>query len=181
MTHNRADFFKPTYRSPHPCSYFNAMYTGLSVVENQKQYWEFECSNTCTVGVAKRDAFADGYGIKGAFFNGNLMDGSSLLVHEFGVSTGAKDKIGLILDAAEKELKIYLIQNGRPLGLAYQQEAPYAKAIHPVVMFPAPGTVEIKQHPVTGIENLLTRQDFPNKGEESSWFLRNSPLSENST
>lgn len=141
------------------------MYLGLNVNENQKHYWEFECSNTCTVGVAKREAFADGYAIKGAFFNGNLMDGSSLLVHEFGQSTSAKDKIGLILDATPQDLKIYLVQNGRPLGLAYQQEAPYARAIHPVVMFPAPGTVEIRQHPTIGIESLLARQDFANKGK----------------
>lgn len=129
-------------------TYFNAMYLGLNANDNPKAYWEFECSNGCTVGLAKREAFADGFGIKGAFRGHN------------------KNKIGLILDADEKELKIYIVENGRPLGLAYTQDAPFAKAIHPVVRFTGPGTAEIKEKPVTDIETLLTAQDFPDKGKK---------------
>lgn len=147
-------------------NYFNAMYLGLNANDKPKAYWEFDCSKKCTVGLAKRESFADGFGIKGAFFNGNLMDGSSLLLHEFGTNPDGQNKVGFILEKDEKQLKVYIVQNGRPLGLAYTQDAPFAKAIHPVVMFPRPGTVEIKENPVTGVETLLTRQDFQNKGKK---------------
>ena len=52
----------------------------------------------------------------GTFFNGNLSDGSCLLVGEFGDHISDENKVGLILNVTENDLKIYIVQNDRPLG-----------------------------------------------------------------
>jgi len=157
---------KVTFKyEPNQFNYFNAMYLGICANERgKKYYWEFSCTEgRPSIGVTKKDAFADGYKISGCFFNGNLSDGSCLLVGEFGDSIKNGDKIGLILDLEETELKIYIVQNDRPLGLAFVHSAPYANELHPVVSFSSPGSVEINEKEAKELDKLLIRTDYPKK------------------
>lgn len=71
---NRAGFqvdgAKVTFTKPpgnHQCTYHNAMYLGLCASEKKRYYWEFNCTGRASVGIAKKDAFADGYNISGNF------------------------------------------------------------------------------------------------------------------
>ena len=86
-----------------------------------------------------------------------------MLVGEFGDFIKQGDKIGLILDLGENELKIYLIQNDRPLGLAFVHSAPYADKLHPTICFSSEGSVEIKEKEATNLDNLLIRTDYLEK------------------
>ena len=109
----------------------------------------------------------------GCFFNGNLSDGSCLLVGEFGDFFGdgnKAQKIGFILDLTPNELKIYIVQNDRPLGLAFVHSAPYASKLHPTISFCESGTVEIRDRTaeVSNLDGLLTRTDYPHKSESDS-------------
>lgn len=102
-----------------------------------------------------------------------MSDGSCLLVGEFGDSIKNGDKIGLILDLEETELKIYIVQNDRPLGLAFVHSAPYANELHPVVSFSSPGSVEINEKEAKELDKLLIRTDYPKKSKFI--FLINKP------
>lgn len=147
---------------------FNALYQGIVANEkNKKYYWEFLCIKSChSVGVAKKNNyFLDGHSIKGAFFHYNLHDNGELLVSSFGDGIEDGDRVGYILDLGEQELKIYIVQNDRPLGLAYIQKAPYASEIYPAVVLAGPGSVEIKEKSPANVENLLVKSDYAVKGK----------------
>lgn len=62
---------KVTFKyEPNQFTYFNAMYLGICASERgKKYYWEFTCTEgRPSIGVTKKDAFADGYKISGLFF-----------------------------------------------------------------------------------------------------------------
>ena len=87
----------------------------------------------------------------------------------FGDRIAYGDRIGFILDAGEQELKIYLVQNDRPLGLAFIQKAPYSSELYPAVSFgETPGIVEINEKKNVSTDHLLVRGDYPEKGERSA-------------
>lgn len=94
-----------------------------------------------------------------------------MLVGEFGDFFSEGNRVGFILDLAPNELKIWIVQNDRPLGLAFVHSAPYASQLHPTVCFSESGTVEIKDRSAEAVDldALLSRTDYPNKSE-SSWF-----------
>ena len=85
---------------------------------------------------------------------------------DFSDSLEDGDRVAFILDAGEQELKIYIVQNDRPLGLAYIQKAPYVSEIYPAVVFAGSGIVEI-QEKNTNTDNLLVRTDYVEKGKRS--------------
>ena len=70
---NRSDFevneLKVTFKhQPNQSNNYNAMFLGLCAnKKNKRYYWEFDCSNKCSIGVAKKDSFADGYKITGNY------------------------------------------------------------------------------------------------------------------
>ena len=107
------------------------------------------------------------------FFSGNsrgdLFDHSSVFVSDFGDYIEDGDRIGFILDAGEKELKVYIVQNDRPLGLAYIKKAPYAYKLYPAVLFHGSSAiVEINEKKNVSTDHLLVRGDYPEKGERST-------------
>ena len=68
---SKVKFTKPS--DHHQCTYYNAMYIGLSAGEkNKRHYWEFTCTGKASIGIAKKDAFADGYKISGKFDESSL-------------------------------------------------------------------------------------------------------------
>ena len=89
-------------------------------------------------------------------------------VGNFGDHVTSGHRIGFILDAGEQELKIYIVQNDRPLGLAFVQKAPYASELYPAVIFHKPGTVEITERKNVNTDDLLVRGDYPEKGGRST-------------
>ena len=88
------------------------------------------------------------------------------------------DRIGFILDAGEQELKIYLVQNDWPLGLAFVQKAPYSSELYPVVRLAGDDQVivEINEKKNVSTDHLLVRGDYPEKGERST-ILANQKVS----
>ena len=69
----QVDGSKVTFAKPdniHQCNYYNALYLGLCASEkNKRYYWEFTCTGRASIGVATKDAFADGYKIRGKTIN----------------------------------------------------------------------------------------------------------------
>ena len=91
------------------------------------------------------------------------MYGDAIFYHaKFGTKLAKQNRIGFLLDLTEKDLlKIYLLQNGRPLGLAFKQQAPFANEIYPMVQFKpnkvnfnSPAFVEIKEIEITNLIKL---------------------------
>ena len=154
-----------------PLVAFNALYKGIVAGEKSKRYyWEFHCIKACrSVGVAKENNyFWNSVLIRGAFFHyGDLKDNLKLLRLNFGdrrpISNG--DRIAYILDLSEQELKIYIVYNDRPLGLAFIQKAPYSSSIHPAVVLSNHGSVEIKEKNDMNVDNLLVRASSKEKGK----------------
>lgn len=63
------DNCKVTFKYDPNCSnYYNAMYLPLCANEKKKYYWEFNCSARCSVGLVKKNSFADGFKISGINF-----------------------------------------------------------------------------------------------------------------
>ena len=86
----------------------------------------------------------------------------------FGDGIEDGDRIGFILDAGEQELKIYIVQNDWPLGLAFIQKAPYSRELYPGVrLHGSQVIVEINEKNVS-TDHLLVRGDYPEKGERST-------------
>ena len=99
-------------------------------------------------------------------YSGGLHNNSEYHGFDFGDKIEDGDRVGFILDAGEQELKIYIVQNDRPLGLAYTQKAPYASELYPVATFyQSPAVVEINEKKNVNIDHLLVRTDYLEKGE----------------
>lgn len=65
------------------------------------------------------------------FIIGNLSDGSGLLVQSFGDRIKGGDKIGVLLQLTDADMKMYLFHNERSLGLAFHVQSPYPKPLYP--------------------------------------------------
>ena len=103
-----------------------------------------------------------------AFFAGQLLIEPMVHVPDFGDRISDGDRIGFILDAGEQELKIYIVQNDWPLGLAFIQKAPYSRELYPgVLLGDSPAIVEINEKKNVSTDHLLIRTDYPEKGERS--------------
>ena len=86
-----------------------------------------------------------------------------MLVRQFGDPVRGSQKTEFILDLGEKELKVYIVQEDRPLGLAFVHKAPYADEIYPVIAFTSSGSCEIKEQDTKNLKDLLVKQDYKNK------------------
>lgn len=77
------------------------------------------------------------------FCEGNLSDGSALLVSQFGDSIKQGDKVGILLRLSNADLKMFLFHNDRPLGLAFHVNAPYPKPLYPgnIITYSIPFTL----------------------------------------
>ena len=125
--------------------------------QNGDYFWEIEVqqvgndegSGSVSVGVTREQSFKSGWGLQAmkylgnessrsfqsdryrSLFAGNLSDGSSLLVQQFGEPIKSGDKVGILLRLSTADLKLYLFHNDRPLGLAFHINAPYPKPLFP--------------------------------------------------
>ena len=86
-------------------------------------------------------------------------------MEEFGEGIEDGDRIGFILNTGEQELKVYIVHNDRPLGLALVKKAPYASELYPAVLIESPGIVEINEKKNVSTDHLLVRTDYPEKGK----------------
>ncbi|RWS00708.1 hypothetical protein B4U79_16832 [Dinothrombium tinctorium] len=140
--------------------------------ETGKHYFEFHFDlqrEGAFVGATKKVCFGSGYSLKGLMYGGNLADGSCLLVCSFGERITGKDKVGILLDLTEDELKMYVFHNDHPLGLAFHITKPYPKPLFPVVSIGGPGSVSIifpKEMPTT-----LNRTSINYTGIEGNWRI----------
>jgi hypothetical protein len=69
---------------------YNALWKngdGDTGIQNGKAYWKVTCEkleDSLFVGVTDQEKFGKGWGCKGLLYGGNLSDGGSLLVSNFG-------------------------------------------------------------------------------------------------
>jgi hypothetical protein len=115
----------------------NVMYKDLAD-RNGQYFWQLEFKEldaegggSASVGLTTEKGFQDGWGLKAMKYLGNLSDGSSLLVQQFGDNIKQNDKVGILLQLTDSELKMYLFHNERPLGLAFHIQSPYPKPLFP--------------------------------------------------
>jgi hypothetical protein len=103
---------------------------------NGQYFWEVEFKDMDgqgggSVGLTTDKGFQAGWGLKAMKYLGNLSDGGSLLVQSFGEQIKGNDKVGILLQLTDADLKMYIFHNDRPLGLAFHLQAPYPKPLYP--------------------------------------------------
>ncbi|CAF3691605.1 unnamed protein product [Rotaria sp. Silwood1] len=96
---------------------------------NGQYFWELKFIESATEG--------------GSSAVGNLSDGSGLLVQSFGNQIKQGDKVHILLELTDSDMKMYLFHNERSLGLAFHVQSPYPKPLYPVVSFSGNGKVTI--------------------------------------
>ncbi len=103
--------------------------------KNGQYFWEVEFQGSelesASVGLTTDQAFKAGWELKAMKYLGNLSDGSALLVSSFGEQIKQNDKVGLLLQLTDKDLKLYIFHNDKPLGLAFHVQSPYPKSLYP--------------------------------------------------
>lgn len=89
---------------------FNYMWQESDGVTSGKHYWKIHFKTLDGgggVGFTSKGYFAKGYRCRGLCFNGNLTDGSGLLVGNFGPSPVAGDTIGMLVSFKRNRIKIF--------------------------------------------------------------------------
>jgi len=137
------------------------------------QSFDSQGSGNPSVGLTTDQGFRAGWGLKAMKYLGNLSDGSALLVESFGEGIKNNDKVGLLLQLTDAELKLYIYHNDRPLGLAFHVQAPYPKPLYPVVSFNSNGTVKIARS--QQIPSSLNRGSTQFTGIEGHWKIAKNP------
>jgi hypothetical protein len=164
--------------------------------QNGQYFWQIEVlesdskgSGNLSVGLTTEQGFRAGWGLKAMKYLGNLSDGSALLVQAFGDQIKNKDKIGLLLQLTDEDLKIYIFHNDRPLGLAFHVQSPYPKPLYPgkllsylivkfyflflVVSFSSNGEVKISRS--QQIPTSLNRESSQSTSVEGTWKIVDYP------
>lgn len=135
-------------------------------------FWEFKVSgNSGTwIGVAPKDKFAPGYGLKGLLFGGpgNLSDGSSLVIGHWGPSFGDGDVIGMRLEQSGDRTVLAYSKNGAGLGFAFDITG-WSGEMQPVVSMDGSGQgVTITEGSVPSLDTFLV-SGSPGAGVEGDW------------
>ena len=104
--------------------------------ENGNYFWQVDFrdiqeSGSVSVGLTTQQCFQKGWKLKAMKYLGNLSDGSSLLVGSFGGQIKNNDKVGILLQLTDADLKMYIFHNERPLGLAFHIQSPYPRPLYP--------------------------------------------------
>ncbi len=164
--------------------------------KNGQYFWQVEfqgldsqSSGSGSVGLTTDQAFKAGWGLKAMKYLGNLSDGSGLLVQAFGDRIKQNDKVGLLLELTDADLKLYIYHNDQPLGLAFHVQSPYPKPLYPgkfqrnlivkfscyflVVSFNSNGTVKISRS--QQIPSTLNRGSGQFTGIEGHWKIAKNP------
>jgi len=143
---------------------------------NGQYFWQVEFKESdsqgggsASVGLTTKQGFRGGWGLRAMNYLGNLSDGSSLLVGAFGDPIKQGDKVGLLLQLTDADLKFYIFHNDQPLGLAFHIQSPYPKPLYPVVCFNSNGKVKISRS--QQIPTSLNRGSAQFTGVEGNWQI----------
>jgi hypothetical protein len=162
--------------------------------KNGQYFWQIQfqeldsqSSGSVSVGLTTDQGFRAGWGLRAMKYLGNLSDGSALLVQAFGDQIKNNDKVGLLLQLTDAELKVYIFHNDRPLGLAFHVQSPYPKPLYPgkflsclivkfylyflVVSFNSNGKAKISRS--QQIPTSLNRTSLQFTGVEGAWKITN--------
>jgi hypothetical protein len=106
--------------------------------KNGQYFWQFEyqeldseSSGIVSIGITTQRGFRAGSGLTAMKYSGDLSDGSARLKEAFGDRIKHNDKVGLLLQLSDEDLKIYIFHNEQPLGLAFHVQSPYPKPLYP--------------------------------------------------
>lgn len=86
-------------------------------------YYQVEIQNltgSISVGVVKTNDFLPGWKTVGMFYNGNVTNGSSALIVDFGENPATGGTVGVYICRNAVELRILFYCNSRCLGTAFQ-------------------------------------------------------------
>ncbi|CAF1440667.1 unnamed protein product [Rotaria sordida] len=146
--------------------------------QNGEYFWQVEFPEVqeaggVSVGLTTENSFKSGWGLTAMKYLGNLSDGSALLVSAFGNQIKQNDKIGILLQLTNEDLKMYIFHNERPLGLAFHISSPYPKPLYPVVSFNSNGKVKISR--LQQIPKSLERTSAEFTGVNGHWKIIDYP------
>ncbi|UJR20432.1 hypothetical protein I4U23_023563 [Adineta vaga] len=146
--------------------------------KNGQYFWEIDVNEAeeqggVSVGLTTDQGFQSGWGLKAMKYLGNLSDGGCLLVESFGDQIKQGDKVGILLQLTDAEMKVYLFHNNRPLGLAFHFQSPYSKPLYPIVSFSSNGKVKISRS--QNIPSGLNRTAPQYNGVEGDWKIVDFP------
>ncbi|CAF3493612.1 unnamed protein product [Rotaria sp. Silwood1] len=146
--------------------------------QNGQYFWQVEFQQVqenggMSVGLTTDDGFKSGWGLKAMKYLGNLSDGGALLVSAFGDQIKQNDKVGILLQLTNADLKMYIFHNERPLGLAFHIPSPYPKPLYPVVSFNSNGKAKISR--AQQIPTSLERSSLQFTGADGNWKIIDYP------
>ncbi|CAF4471102.1 unnamed protein product [Didymodactylos carnosus] len=101
---------------------------------------------------------------------GNLSDGSSGLAFGFGPKIKDGDKIGLLLDLNNNDLKLHIFHNDQSIGTAFHLQGSYPTPLFPVVHFDGDGEMTIRK--LNKIPTELKRNQANFTGIEGDWKMK---------
>ncbi|CAF1553582.1 unnamed protein product, partial [Didymodactylos carnosus] len=114
---------------------------------DEQHYWEFKFDkvDSAFIGVTTESKFVPGYGLTGLTYGGpgNLSDGSSGLAFGFDPKIKDGDKVGLLLDLNNNDLKLHMFHNDQPVGTAFYLQGSYPTPLYPIVHFDGDGEMTI--------------------------------------
>lgn len=119
--------------------------------------WKFSVRSVAAIGLTTDQSYGPGYSIKGFIYDsrGNLRTSGTDLVTQFGDKWPEASEIVLITnESVDNHLKIWIIQDHRPLGLALSLNYPLKGQLKPFLTFNKPGKCLI--HRSTWKGNLET-------------------------
>lgn len=151
---------------------FNCMWQEGDGVSSGKHYWKIHfqtLEDGAGVGITSKDHFKKGYACKGLKYLGNLSDGGSLLVANFGPAPKAGDIFGILVVFDYDRLKVYIDLNGTSLGLAFNIPASTFKSIFPFISFRRSGSATCTKQ--IEIPNTTNRTPGSFAGIEGDWRL----------
>lgn len=152
---------------------FNCMWQEGDGASSGKHYWKINfrtLDGGGGVGLTSKEHFGKGYECKGFCFNGNLSDGSGLLVADFGPPPAAGDTVGILVSFEGARLRIFFDINGKSLGLAFNVAATRFTSVFPMVRFNHCGSATCGQE--VEIPSLTKRVPITYAGIEGNWKLK---------
>jgi len=155
----------------------NAMWFEDNAHGDGVRCWNFDITGGkgMWIGVAVRENFGSGYGLKGLLYGGpgNLSEGGSLVAGNWGPKLEKGDKIGMRLEVAGDNYNLAFSKNGSGLGVAYDINgwSNPGTPLRPVVSLDSPDqSIVISNAEPCGLE-AMDPSSGPPEGITGSWML----------
>lgn len=152
---------------------FNCLWEDGDGETSGAHYWKIHfdsLGDVGGVGVTSKDHFKEGFACRSLAYSGNLSNGGSLLVSNFGDVPSAGDTVGVYAVFDDDRLKVYFDLNGKSLGLAFDVPASTFDAVYPIVFFNSSGSATCQKE--SEPPSKIARATASFNGIEGDWKLK---------